>query len=451
MSPIPAEVSTPSTEASGELSPNTGSAPIGDSQPSAQEIEFPDDASFQTLSPEARRSNWQQLRDQYAETKGKLGESQAAKEQLDARGGFDRLASQAEWGESLFSPLLDPETQEHLYDANDMPQYTAEPFIQRLATDSPSTFGEIMWKGFDMPSPYNPDETIGHTFMRERLGLDPALLPAYQSIKSPQDVARFSQSGSITPEELEAIPAQYHEVYKTFSPAQREELSLVTNTDALNAFLSDKQELFENRKFREEQREFQEAQKQREQEVFQQRVEQEAERLKSSARDATVNAAREKLKTEAQLSPDPAVNEMIWNEIIRTSAEQILQDPLLAKDNATCERLYDLAARYAQQGDRFRAQEAQVQADRLATKLSGRFNNFVAQRTGIWSKAMGGARAVTQQQIQNLQPRAEIGSGGATGNGKQVLSNPTHPNGFGFSPERIAQFQAELEQRRLAG
>lgn len=450
-----AVASTPTTEA---LQPNqaqpdstTGSQPpIGESPTPSQEIEFPDDATFQGLPPEQRRSNWQQLRDQYAETKRRLGELSQYEsfkptvEQLEQRGGYDRLSQQAEWADSLFSPLIDPETNEYVYDPDGMLQYTAEPFIERLLDESPSTFGEVMWRGFDMPSPYNPDETIGHWFLRERLGLNPELLATYQQIQSPKDGARFMHPASISPDELSAIPDRYHELYRALTPELRDEVGLMGDV-AREQFLANQHELYENRKFREEQKAWQQEQQQRERQAFQSYVQQESERLRQSVRDATVNAAKEKLKSEAVFSQDQAVNGAIWDEIISWSANQVMADPILAKDNATCERLYDLSVQYDVQGDRFKAQEARIKADQLATKLSGRFNNFITARTAFWSKPLGAARSATQQQIQNLQPRAEIGTGSPAAN-KRPISSALNVNGFGFTPEQYQQWDSQISQ-----
>src|SRR5262245_42733256 len=123
-SPAPAEASTPSTEAS-QAEPANQASPTPVEASPASSSEFPEDVEFQALAPEQRRNNWKQLRERYAETKKQVEAYDALKPRLDKveeRGGWDRLDEQAAWAEKLFSPVVDPDTNELVYDQNGLPQ-----------------------------------------------------------------------------------------------------------------------------------------------------------------------------------------------------------------------------------------------------------------------------------------------------------------------------------------
>lgn len=451
---------TPAPSASAQPEAMQSSAPVAEApaQPdTAQNIEtvdvpsdeLPDDQAFGQLPGAERASNWAKARARIAELNSQvagLAPHQSTIEQLEQLGGFERLQQQAALADSLFSPSTDPETGEQMLDEQGLPVYTAEPFIERLVSESPSTFGEIMWKGFDQPNPFNPQETVGHVFLRDRLGLDPALLDIYQQIKSPADAKSYmSQSGQIDPAELQAIPEHYHEAYKTLSPTLRDEVQLMSE-EARDQYLMERQELLETRKFREEQ---QNAQKQAEaerQQAFQARIAERGQQLIQETAQRTITAAREKLKAELNFTSEEGGNDAIWDEIINQATIKVVNDPLLGKDNATAERLYNLAAHYELTGDRMKAAEAKVQADRLATKLTAHFNNAVTSRAAFWSKLLGVSRAAHQQQVNNAQPRVEIASRTSP---QQRTNNPRTSQGqsFGFDANQIAQWAAQLEQQ----
>jgi hypothetical protein len=150
--------------------------------------------------------------------------------------------------------------------------------IERLASESPETLGEICWKGIHQPSPWYQGETILDTMIREQLGLDPRLIETYKLIQNPADAQKYMQPGKSPPKELATIPAEFHDAYKSLTPKQREELAFA-DQETQEAFLQDKADALQARQFITEQNKQKELAQQQYAQQFQQRVEQRASRL----------------------------------------------------------------------------------------------------------------------------------------------------------------------------
>lgn len=430
------EATTPATDVAAIAQPDA--SPASESVPDAPEL--PDEQAFEQLSGPERGNNWKQARSRIAELNQQVQQfstHQPAIEQIEAAGGWDRIQQHAELGSLLFSQVEG---------ADGQIQLTAEPLIERLASESPDTLGEICWKGIHQPSPWYPGETILDTMIREQLGLDPKLLDTYKQIQNPADAQKFMQPGQITADQLATIPPQFHDAYKSLTPKQRDELSFA-DEETQAEFLQDKADALQARQFIEQQKAEREQAQQQYAQQFQQRVEARGEEIANTVRDTAVNAAKAKLQATANFSPDASVNETIHGEVIQWAAQQVLADPALAADNDRAAKLYNLAADAELRGDKIRADQYRLQGDSLGKKLEGRFLNKLTERTAFWSKAFGGARQTQQQQVEQARPRPEIGS-----NNQPLRQNtPTQKVGQGFevSPQRLAQYQQILKQSQL--
>ena len=407
----------------------------------APEAELPDETAFEQLTGPERGQNWKQARTRISELNQQVQQFapyQPLIEQIEQAGGLEAYQQQAELGALLFS-LQDSEGRIHL---------TAEPLIERLASESPNTLGEIVWKGIHQPNPSNPEETIGHAFLRDYLGLDPNLLDTYRAIQSPEDARNFLAPGQITAEELANIPAEFHEAYKSLTPRQREELAM-TGEDARNEFLQDKADALQARQFLAEQKAEQVRQRELAQQQFQQRVEMRGQELGNAARESAVSAARERLAAEVKFSPHEEVNDAIRGECIQWAIQQVLSDPTSKQDNDRAEALYGQAAYAELIGDRIQAQQLKLQADGLAKKLEGRFLNTLTKRTALWSKGFGDARQAHQQQVAQARPRAELATNAASSARIPASPNVGTSNGFGFSPQQLEQYEAMIRARQM--
>lgn len=460
--------STSTTEASAVSAPNADIQPTGTETgqsvlPELQsgetvagsQDEFPDDAAFLQLPGEQRASNWSKARGRISELNQKVAELSGLEslkpvsESIEQMGGWDRVEPLMQLANGLFTPQVDPDTNELVTDPQTgLPKYTAYPFVEQLVQQSPNTLAEIVWRALD--EPLGDNETFGHWVMRERLGLDPNMLATYQQIQSPQQAAAFiAQSGGVDPTELESVPAEYHNAYKSLTPHLREEYALM-GEEAKRQVLEERKELLESRQFREQQKAHIEQQRKQQEAQWQQQVHQAGERLIGEVRDRTINTQYDKLKAEAVFFPDEADNKVIWDETVNYAVRRVEQEPTLQTDLQRCDQLYRLSAYHGATGDQWKAKQSKVEADKLATKLDARFRNYVTERVGWWSKRLGAARTAHQQQVNNAQPRAEIASNGS--NAQPVLSNGqvTAPTGqrFGLSQDRINQLAAQLALKK---
>lgn len=434
------------------VSATTGVAPVSDA-PASESVpdappELPDEQTFARLSGPERGNNWKQARARIAELNQQVEQfstHQPAIEQIEQLGGWEAVQQAAELGSLLFSQVQDPESGQL--------SLTAEPLIERLASESPETLGEIVWKGIHAASPWYRGETLLDTVLRDKLGLDPALLDTYRAIQNPADARQYLQPGQVSAEELAAIPTEFQDAYKSLSPRQREEIALVQDEDARKEFLQDKADALTAREFIARQKAADaEAQRQAERQ-FTQRVEQRTAEISGAARDAALNAARARLQAEASFSPEAEVNEAVHGDALGWAVNQCLADPALAADNDRSEALYKLAAEAELRGDRIKSAQYKVQADSIAKKLEGRFLNMLTKRVAFWSKALGGVRQAQQQQIEQARPRPELAQ---TNQPSSRQNQPTQTvgranSGFGWTPQQLEQMEAALRARQMGG
>lgn len=473
-------ISSESSAPASVEAPSATPAPVADSTPAADAIqqtgtdpsqsvqepvqsgetvagsqdEFPDDAAFQALPGEQRASNWQKARTRIGEQNQRIEQLapleafKPAVETIEQMGGWESVEPLLQLATNLFAPVVGEDGQQ-VFDQSGLPQYTAAPFVEGLAEQSLGTLSEILMHGFDIPV---GEETLGHWLMRNRLGLDPSLLATYQAIQSP-DQARehIAASGGIDPALFEDVNPEYHDSLRSListRPGLRTEWEHMSD-DAKSELLEDRRELLENRKYAEEQRRRdEEAVKERQQES-RRRIEQTGQQSMAAAEQRVVNAQYDKLKQTATFFADEADNGDVWDDIIRRSATDLQSDPGLKKASQECNAWHLRLAEYEATGDRLKASQARVEIGKLERKLEKAFGDRVTERAGQWSRRLGGARAVHQQQIQDAKPRIEIGAAGDNSNGNPVPGYSPPPPGqrFGLSEERKLQLAAELKAR----
>jgi hypothetical protein len=463
VSPTTMPASATGSEAVNPTGTTTGQ-PLAQPEPKVGETvavpseELPDDQAFQQLPGEQRASNWSKARarigelNQRVEQLSQLEPFQPVAQSLDEMGGWETVEPRLQLANQLFSPATD-EQGNAIVDNFGYPVYTPAPFVNSLAAESPQMLADIIWNAWEAPIS-GSGETYGNWLLRN-IGLDPSLIETYKQIQSPDQARQhIVASGAIDPAVYEGIKPEYHDALKsllTTRPGLRAEWDLIGD-DA-------KQELLEERKTNLEAQAFIQDRKSRDQQEDQQRqqgarerIEQAGNQLVDDAQQKTVNAQYERLQQTATFFSDAADNQVVWNNIIQSAAQKLETDPKLGADSVRASDLYKLSAQYEAYGDRFRAREARVQADRLAIKLSKAFGDAVTLETGVWSRRLGGVRAAQQQQIQSAQPRIEIGSTGGNPTPREQRQVPTAPTGqrFGYSDEMIEQRAQELRNRRVS-
>lgn len=412
-----------------------------DSQPAAP-VELLDEQAFEQLAGPERGQNWKQARARIAELNQQVSQHtryQPVIEEIEQLGGWEQVRQAAEFGTQMFSQVEDPQTGKL--------RLSAQPLIERLASESPYTLDEIVWSGIHQPDPYNPQQTILQALMRDQLGLDPALLDTYKQIQSPADAQKYLAPGQVTPEELAAIPEQFHDAYKSLTPRQREELALYGDDETKLETLQDKADALQARQFIAAQNAEKEQRQQQAAQQFETNVKARASELSSTSTQAALTSVREKLKTEARLSASESHNDALHSEAISWAAQELMADPGTARDSAKAGDLYELSAEAELRGDRIKANQYKMQADSLAKALEGRFRNHVTKRVAFWSEALGGARQAQQQQVEQARPRPEIA--GSNQSARQNQGTKTVGTGFQPTPQRLAQYEQMLRASQM--
>jgi hypothetical protein len=458
--PAPVADSTPAADAiqqAGTVPGQPAQEPVqsGETVAGSQD-EFPDDAAFQALPGEQRASNWQKARtrigeqNQRIEALAALEPFKPAVETIEQMGGWDSVEPLLQLATNLFAPVVGEDGQQ-VFDQSGLPQYTAAPFVERLAEQSLGTLDEILLRAFDIP--YG-EETLGHKLFRERLGLDPNLLGTYQQIQSP-DQARelITQSGGIDPALFDSVNPEYHDSLRSLMstrPGLKAEWAYMAD-EAKSELLEDRKEQLENRKYAEEQRRRdEESVKERGLEA-KRRIEAAGKQSMAEAQDRVVNAQFAKLKQTATFFADEGDNTDVWEDIISRSANDLQSNPELKRASEQCRAWHDRLAEHEAAGDRLKASQARVEIGKLERKLEKAFGDRVTERAGQWSRRLGGARAVQQQQIQDAKPRIEVGSPGDLpgGNPPPAYSPPPPGMRFGLSEERKHQLAAQLKAQKM--
>lgn len=467
MDDFSADTSVTSTEAPSspsEAAPSPGASEAIQTQPEAAQSaatpaetapEFPEEIS--SLPGEQQRTNWQQLRTRYDEQSRQFGELKTQVEtfnpiqqKLEAWGGVEQVEEAYALKQSLFSPVVDPNTGQPVLDNYGLPSYSAEPFVERMASESPQTLYEITHRS--MNQPFGNNETVSHAILRDYYGLKPELINEYRQIQSPRDAAQFLQnSGQVSPEQLAQIPADYHAAFKSLSPELRTEVELMGEV-ARDQYLAERNELLENRTFREQQKAQIEQQRQAQEQQVHQRVEQAGTKAIADARQRVLGETMDKLKAEVNFLPDAADNEII-RELIQTRAGNAIEkDPALQADSEQCAKLFRLAAKFEAENERYKAMQASTQANQLAAKIGRSYKSAVAKQVEWFNKTLGMARNGTQNALNSAQTRQEFTRSG------NPHAPQTQPNGrpepaannqrFGLSPGEIAEAASRMAMDR---
>jgi len=430
----PAEVQVqPAT--SGE----TVTAPSGD--------EFPDDAAFQALPGQERGTQWQRARARISELNEQLRQAQATP-QIDPQ-----LQADADLTRSLFGYQQD-EYGNPVTDQNGRPYITTAPFLQTLQQQSPDTFYTMMWEGLNQQIDAN--QTVGDWILQQRYGLSPQLLDTYKQIQSPQDALRFNPQ-MVDPAELQGVPQELQEAYKSFQAEDRYDLQDLASRDE-QRFLSrlrERKENLDNQKFIQETRQKEEQAKQWQQQQWEEQIKSKTYDRGNSKWNQTIDSQKQQLQKQYQpFGPDSEGNEMVYRDIL-SSAEGALRSPQLQQKTEAAWNQYYLHEYYTATGNPMLAARALADADKLALELQREYAKAVTRGIEQWDRYLKGritavvpANGQTQQQSLN-SPNQQ------TPQQQQQNGQPQYkePGRFGLSQGRINEIAAQLavERARQAG
>jgi len=157
---------------------------------------------------------------------------EARKEEIGSLKPLEALKGLAEYGEpemiksrldaynSLFTPVVDPSTQQPQYDDSGLPKISATQFIEQVDGDNPG-IAEQMLNDLLLYAPDNAGQKVPlWQRLFETWGLDPRRLDDYRKI----DALTPQSTGEITPEELANVPAEFQDAYKQLPASVRNDL-----------------------------------------------------------------------------------------------------------------------------------------------------------------------------------------------------------------------------------
>jgi hypothetical protein len=219
------------------------------------------------------------LRTAYEARKTELAELQgktAPNPILEKYGDESVITSRLEAYDLLFTPVVNTQGQTEIDQITEFPRVTALPFIERVDTENPGMGDVILWDALNytvetengkVPQYQNP---IVQQTLLKAWGLDPNRIHDYQNIDA------LSAPTGVTPEELERVPEDRREAYKTLPSSLRSAWDSIPD-DEKAYHLDTAKERLDARRFREQQVEQQRATQEQTRIETQQRVQAEQE------------------------------------------------------------------------------------------------------------------------------------------------------------------------------
>lgn len=413
------QTATPSLEA-----PSVPTEVNGQSSAAAQD-QFPDDDALTAMPGEERKTHWQQVRSRIDELNQQKAELAAQLQQVQQR----PLVDESNWvrPDLLFAPKLDPRTGEPFVDPNTGDLITSPtPFLERLRTESPGTFGELVFES--MAQPWNDRETTDQVLFREYYGLKPELIETYRQIQSAEDARAYIPA----PVDMEHIPQQYQALYKSLDVETRDQIDSIYDDPARSLALRGLNAEFQQKQM--DERRDQEIASERQQ-VQQQR----AMALGDEISNGTRALVRQQFEKSAQLTGEPEVDKMLWDVLMTYGEAQLLNDP---QGKTVVARLYGDNG-LINSGEAYLAKSQQALLAANAARL-------MKQPLESLSTIASDARKWRDYQRQNAAPRAEIGGNGSTGSGQQSVNNnglQQQSNGRAslFNADEVAQLAAQIK------
>ncbi len=200
--------------------------------------------------------------------KGRVGTAEPVLPLIEQHGGAEAVQARLEAYNSLFTPVVNPETKQPEVDpATGFPRITTAPFIERVDAENPGMAEQLLFDALNYEAEFGAGEKVRlyrHPAVQAELlkayGLDPQRLDDYRNID-----ARPAHDAGVTPEELTNVPDEFHETYKALPPGVRSDLQQ-QDDDTRRFNLEAHKERFD-RKAQETERQAAEAQNRQQQEA----------------------------------------------------------------------------------------------------------------------------------------------------------------------------------------
>lgn len=255
-----------------------------------------------------------QLRTALEARNNELGEHkttlQSLQPLLQQHGGAEAVQQRLEVFGKLFSPVINPDTQQPELDAHGFERTTTAPFVEWAEGENPGLAAQLAIDALNTVTDDGgqPTRLFQTPYIRANLlkayGLDPERLEDYRNIDA---LSAATSNGQATQEQLETIPERFHEAFKSFNAEQRADLMLAGEL-AREGYLQDRAEALENKAFREQQAQTQREQQEQQYQAQLARVAQEQDSYVTTELQSAHAAIMDDLASQVTFSDDPKAN-----------------------------------------------------------------------------------------------------------------------------------------------
>lgn len=347
-------------------------------------------------------------------------------------------------------------------------EYTTKPFIERIDQERPGSANQIFHDllTYEVPDENGRVDTLVRHMYRSH-GLDPDRVDDYRNIDS------LRASGVVSAEDLNRIPEQYREAFRTLSKdGQDDILELLKAGEpsyGLRAeeHLRNAQDAMEARQYRQQQEEAQRKAAEQQQVEYQQQVQQAVEADLSTEVKSIHDSILEKSLAQFTFSSDAVQDSIIKGGIMSTLAT--LQNPAyrFVAENAlksvgvtlngfdelanrwTQERVKYIAFKAAGQENTWDAREALNKATFAKQQILAKLNDYALKLAQANGERAAAAASQTGSQLSAATSRY-VPSG--TGTGQQGNANPYLNNPYEIGTPEYFAFNRKIDKEyKLTG
>lgn len=376
---------------------------------------------------------------------------------LSELGEAEELRSAYERHQKLFSPVINPETNQPEYDDRGLQKRTSQPWLAEMEAENPGFMprhlNDILQSEYTDPVTKQTDNLLRFHF--RSLGLDPDRYEDYRNL----DNLLAKSNGAVTQAELDLVPEPDRAAYKTLPASLRSAWDQVPE-DEQRFHLDGAKERLENRQWREKQEADKQQAVQQHQQQFQTRVQNDIIQDLSKVRTEGLTSLRDSLTKAVQLSADPAVNGAYIDAIIAPLAlllspdfhdlgshmieqmgvklDQGFNDSLNAF--VTARQEYVIAKAYEDAGA---MKTAQKEADGKFARIMAKFNELALKRAQTFGYQAKQIATVNGNALAAANARPMPGNGSAVEANQGIL-----PAGMdAYSPEANKHIWSQVTGR----
>lgn len=357
----------------------------------------------------------------------------------------------------LFSPVINPETNQPEYDDRGLQKRTSLPWLESMESETPGFIprhlNDVLSYEYTDPATGQKDNLLRFHF--RALGLNPDRFDDYLNI----DSLVAKTNGAVTPDELQIIPEPDREAYKTLPSSLRGAWKDIPE-DEQRYHLDAAKERLETRQWREQQEHKEKQAAETHKQQFQSRVQNEIISDLSTVRKEGLTSLRDSLTKAVQLSADPAVNGAYIDAIIAPLAlllspdfhdlgghmlegmgvklDQSFNDTLNAF--VTARQEYVIAKAYEDQG---LMKTALKEADGKFARIMAKFNDLALKRAQTFGYQAKQIATANGNALSAANTRPLPGNGSAVEATQGILPAGIDP----YSPEANKYLWSQMQQR----